>query len=77
MVLHDLKVFKQPNKMTVYFKLLRGIKHTLQQEAKQASPFTVDMLKKIEPFVNQNDSKEVTTWTATLFGFFYFSEKLI
>ena len=73
--LNELKGFKRTYRGRRYQKAIMGIKRVLQHEVKQAPPITLEMLNKIEPLVDINNTKQLAIWVTMLAGFFLFLRK--
>ena len=54
---------------------LRGISRKLQHVAKQATPITLEILKRILKVVNLQDQKQLACWVALVLGFHLFLRK--
>ena len=54
---------------------MMGIRRTLKHKVKQAQPITIEILKRILPFVDVSNSKQLAIWVALLFCFVLFLRK--
>ena len=73
--LHEIKGFPPIVRTKRYHKTIMAICRTLRHEIKQAQPITVDIFKRMLPFVDVNNQKQLAIWVAILFGFFLFLRK--